>query len=250
MWSWNGAGNEGPVRCISGKRRPRRWIRKTAIVSVCPERMAHVRKMRYTMYMSRIASRRMCGCVPATSMWSPDPKLRRIWEVAEHTFRLCSGIFFLDGVKRDRWIWGGDAYQSMFVNRCLFQDADIDRRTYRALFGNAPAVTHINTILDYSLLCVIGVKEHYAFYQDRAFLAEMFPKMESVMALCGSQEQEQGFVTGRERDWEFIDWADFDRAGPLAAEQMLYAAALNAMEQAAAILDLPDKVGEYRERYA
>ena len=181
---------------------------------------------------------------------SPDPKLRRIWEVAEHTFRLCSGIFFLDGVKRDRWIWGGDAYQSMFVNRCLFQDADIDRRTYRALFGNAPAVTHINTILDYSLLCVIGVKEHYAFYQDRAFLAEMFPKMESVMALCGSQEQEQGFVTGRERDWEFIDWADFDRTGPLAAEQMLYAAALKAMEQAAAILDLPDKAGEYRERYA
>jgi hypothetical protein len=74
--------------------------------------------------------------------------------------------------------------------------------------------------------------------------------MESVMALCGSQEQEQGFVTGTERDWEFIDWADFDRTGPLAAEQMLYAAALKAMEQAATILDLPDKAGEYRERYA
>lgn len=179
---------------------------------------------------------------------SPDPKIRRIWEVAEHTFRLCSGIFFLDGVKRDRWIWGGDAYQSMFVNRYLFRDADIDRRTFRALFGNAPAVTHINTILDYSLLCVIGVKEHYEFYQDLPFLVEMFPKMQSVLALCESQEEEHGFVAGRNQDWEFIDWADFDRSGPLAAEQMLYAAAFQAMEQAASFLNRPSEAGMYRDR--
>ena len=48
----------------------------------------------------------------------------QIWSVAEHTFRLCSGIFFIDGVKRDKWIWSGDAYQSFFVNRYLMADAD------------------------------------------------------------------------------------------------------------------------------
>lgn len=41
-----------------------------------------------------------------------EDRLNQIWSVAEHTFRLCSGIFFIDGVKRDKWIWSGDAYQS------------------------------------------------------------------------------------------------------------------------------------------
>ena len=48
-----------------------------------------------------------------------EERLNQIWSVAEHTFRLCSGIFFIDGVKRDKWIWSGDAYQSFFVNRYL-----------------------------------------------------------------------------------------------------------------------------------
>ena len=39
-----------------------------------------------------------------------EDRLNQIWSVAEHTFRLCSGIFFIDGVKRDKWIWSGDAY--------------------------------------------------------------------------------------------------------------------------------------------
>lgn len=75
-----------------------------------------------------------------------DEKLNKIWEVAEHTFRLCSGIFFLDGVKRDKWIWSGDAYQSFFVNQYLLADPDIDQRTLLALRGNDPMTRHINTI--------------------------------------------------------------------------------------------------------
>ena len=76
-----------------------------------------------------------------------DEKLNKIWEVAEHTFRLCSGIFFLDGVKRDKWIWSGDAYQSFFVNQYLLADPDIDQRTLLALRGNDPMTRHINTIM-------------------------------------------------------------------------------------------------------
>lgn len=66
------------------------------------------------------------------SFKSNDEKLNKIWDVAEHTFRLCSGIFFLDGVKRDKWIWSGDAYQSFFVNQYLLADPDIDQRTLLA----------------------------------------------------------------------------------------------------------------------
>ncbi len=45
------------------------------------------------------------------SFSSSDALINKIWDVAVWTFQLCSGIFFIDGVKRDRWIWSGDAYQ-------------------------------------------------------------------------------------------------------------------------------------------
>ena len=91
------------------------------------------------------------------SFKSNDEKLNKIWDVAEHTFRLCSGIFFLDGVKRDKWIWSGDAYQSFFVNQYLLADPDIDQRTLLALRGNDPMTRHINTIMDYSLFWACSI---------------------------------------------------------------------------------------------
>ena len=158
-----------------------------------------------------------------------DEELNRIFSVAAHTFMLCSGAFFLDGVKRDKWIWGGDAYQSLFVNRYLTGDREIEKRTLIALRGNDPVTTHVNTILDYSLLWILSVDAYYESYGDRDFVDFLWPKMESLMALCLSQREEHGFVVGRKRDWVFIDWADFDRDGPLCAEQMLLAEALRVM---------------------
>ncbi len=157
------------------------------------------------------------------SFVSSDELLNRIWSVAEHTFRLCSGIFFIDGIKRDKWIWGGDAYQSLFVNQYLMADADINRRTLLALRGNDPMTTHINTILDYSLYWILSIKAHYEAYGDLAFVEQVFPKMVSLMAFCEEQLEEHGFITGRPGDWVFIDWADLDKEGPLCAEQMLFA---------------------------
>ena len=159
---------------------------------------------------------------------SEDGQLQQIWDVAAHTFRLCSDVFFLDGVKRDRWIWGGDAYQSLFVNRYLTADADIERRTLLALRGNDPVTTHVNTIIDYSMMWILSVEEYYNTYGDAAFVRQIFPKVKSMTDLLLSQREGHGFLVGRAKDWTYIDWADFDREGPLCAEQMLLAASLSA----------------------
>ena len=43
--------------------------------------------------------------IPVKASFSCDDELlNQIWAVAEHTFLLCSGIFFIDGIKRDKWI--------------------------------------------------------------------------------------------------------------------------------------------------
>lgn len=175
-----------------------------------------------------------------------DALLDRIWSVAEHTFRLCSGIFFIDGVKRDKWIWSGDAYQSLFVNRYLMADADIERRTLLALRGNDPMTGHINTIMDYSLLWVLGVKEHFDDYGDRDFLELIYPKVLSLLEFCRERTDERGFLTAREGDWVFIDWADLDKDGPLGAEQMLLCACWGAAAQLSRALGREDGVFEAR----
>lgn len=163
------------------------------------------------------------------AFYSSDMLLNRIWEVAEHTFRLCSGIFFIDGVKRDKWIWSGDAYQSLFVNEYLFADPDINRRTFLALAGDEPIRTHINTILDYSMLWIIGIGEHVRAYDDFAFLQQIYPKMEAYMRFFEEQLDENGFIVGRPEDWIYIDWAELDKTGALCAEQMLYLKCLRTM---------------------
>ena len=162
-----------------------------------------------------------------------DEELNRIFAVSAHTFALCSGCFFLDGIKRDKWIWGGDAYQSMFVNRYLTADADIEKRTLLALRGNDPVTTHVNTILDYSLLWIISLDVYRESYGDTEFLSSIYPKARSLMELCLSQRDENGFLVGRKQDWVFVDWADFDRDGPLCAEQMLLAECCRVMAELA-----------------
>lgn len=168
--------------------------------------------------------------IPVRARFScDDPLLNRIWAVAQHTFQLCSGAFFIDGVKRDKWIWCGDAYQSFFVNRFLMADPDIEQRTLLALRGNDPMTRHINTIVDYSLFWILGVKEHYQAYGDLSFLEQIYPKMQSLMAFCEQNLDEHGFLLSRSGDWTFIDWADLDKSSPVGAVQMLLAACWSAM---------------------
>ena len=170
-----------------------------------------------------------------------DELVNRIWNVADTTFRLASGIFFLDGIKRDRWIWSGDAYQSYFINQYLFFDKDICKRTILALRGNDPVTEHINTILDYSLYWIISLENYYNMSGDLEFIRMIYPKMESLMRYCIEQTDEQGFLYGREGDWVYIDWAEMDKEGTLCAEQMLLARSYEAMAAVRRLLGLGEE---------
>lgn len=181
------------------------------------------------------------------SFHSSDSLLNQIWKVSEHTFRLCSGIFFIDGIKRDKWIWSGDAYQSYLINRYLMADPDINRRTMLALRGNDQMTTHINTIIDYSLYWILGIREQYVSYGDLAFLEYIYPKMRSLMEFCCEQTDEHGFFIGRAGDWVFVDWSDMEKDGAVCAEQMLYAQALKTMQEVGGVLG--ENVGRYAELY-
>ncbi len=155
-----------------------------------------------------------------------DDLVNWVWDTAARTLHLNCREFFLDGIKRDRWVWSADAYQTQFVNHSLFLDPEIEKRTLIALGGKRPFVQHVNTIVDYTFFWFMGIREFYETYGDLEFVRQMLPQMEEVAGFVRRNRDEDGFYRGKENDWVFIDWNDsIDKTGAVCAEQILMAKA-------------------------
>ena len=147
----------------------------------------------------------------------------KIWKTAAYTFHLNSREFFLDGIKRDRWVWSADVYQSLFVDHYLFMDQNLEKRTLTALAGGLPVVSYINTIMDYTFMWVISIWEYYRTYGDRKFLGQIYPQLSAHVEFCEGRRDDDGFIRGKNGDWVFIDWCPMDKTGAVCGEQILLA---------------------------
>lgn len=172
------------------------------------------------------------------SFRSSDDRLNEIWDVSAYTMHLTSREFFIDGIKRDRWVWSGDAYQSYLMNYYLFFDSPSVSRTLLTLRGKEPVSSHINTIMDYSFYWFIGIYDYYLFTGDKEFIQQFYPRMVSLMDFCLNRRNEEGMVEGLTGDWVFIDWADgLSKQGEVSFEQLLFARSLEAMALSAEIAE-------------
>ena len=151
-----------------------------------------------------------------------DERVSKIFDICAYTFHLNSREFYLDGIKRDRWVWAGDAYQSFIINPYLYFDKEIMRRTILSLLGTPPYKQHVNTINDYSFYLIISVYDYWFMTGDTEFVSIIYPKVKALYDFCVSRLDENGFVSERPGDWIFIDWSDtLDKDGPHCAEQIL-----------------------------
>lgn len=163
----------------------------------------------------------------SSSFHSSDERLDRIYETALYTLSLTTREFIIDGIKRDRWIWSGDAYQGYLMNYYSFHEPDVIKRTMTALFGHEPYDLHLNHILDYTFYWILGFVEYYEYTGDRTFIERNLSKAVSVLEYCISRTNENGLMEGLPGDWVFIDWAEgLDNTGEVCFEQMLYAVSL------------------------
>ncbi|MCD9022486.1 alpha-rhamnosidase [Cohnella silvisoli] len=174
-------------------------------------------------------------------------RLNQIWEVSAYTLHLTTREFFIDGIKRDRWVWSGDAYQSLLMNFYLFFDQAVNRRTWIALRGKEPVETHINHIVDYSFYWFMGVYDHYLYTGDQVFVRQQYPKMASLMQFCLNRRNDNGMIEGYGDDWVFIDWADMDKKGEVSFEQILFCRSLEIMAELAELLQDPSQANYYGE---
>lgn len=158
--------------------------------------------------------------------------LNKIWEVGAYTLDLTTREFFLDGIKRDRWTWSGDAIQSYLMNYYLRFDSRCVRRTIRQLRGKDPVTAHVNTIMDYSFYWFKSVYDYYLYTGDLEFVREIYPRMRSLMDYCLGRLDENGMAAGQSDDWIFVDWVDFPmpKRGVMCFEQILLCKSLETMK--------------------
>ena len=168
-----------------------------------------------------------------------DDELNRIWKVAAYTLDLTTREFFMDGIKRDRWTWSGDAIQSYLMNYYLRFDTECVKRTIRQLRGKDPVTAHVNTIMDYTFYWFKSILDYYDYTADADFVAEMWPRMVSLMDYVLSRCNADGMAEGQADDWIFVDWTDFSmhKRGALCFEQILLCKALQTMAECAEIVD-------------
>ncbi|CAN5236374.1 alpha-L-rhamnosidase C-terminal domain-containing protein [soil metagenome] len=177
-----------------------------------------------------------------------DEQINKIYDVAVYTLHLNTREFFIDGIKRDRWIWSGDAAQSYLMNYYLLFDSPSVTRTMLALRGKEPVTSHINTIMDYTLYWFISIYDYYQYTGDKAFIQQFYPRMQSLMDYCLARRNKNGFLEGLAGDWVFIDWADgLSKKGEVSFEQLLFARSLETMALCANIVNDAPNAAKYNQ---
>ncbi|MBK6936913.1 MAG: alpha-rhamnosidase [Chitinophagaceae bacterium] len=175
-----------------------------------------------------------------------DEKINRIYDVAKYTFELNTREFFIDGIKRDRWIWSGDAYQSYLMNYYLYFDNETVKRTTYALRGKDPVTGHINTIMDYTFFWFIGIYDYYLYTGDKNFIAQNYDRMKTLMDYVLARRNKDGLMEWMPGDWIFIDWAaGLSKKGEVSFEQLLFARSLETMALCANIANDIEAATQY-----
>ena len=183
---------------------------------------------------------------PSGSFRCSDDEINKIWDVAAYTMDLTTREFFMDGIKRDRWTWSGDAIQSYLMNYYLRFDSQCVKRTIRQLRGKDPVTAHVNTIMDYTFYWFKSILDYYQYTADIDFVREMWPRMVTLMDYVEGRLNADGMAEGQADDWIFVDWVDFPmhKRGTLCFEQILLMKAMETMATCAKLLGI--NKSEYR----
>jgi alpha-L-rhamnosidase len=177
-----------------------------------------------------------------------DAEINRIYDVAKYTFELNTREFFIDGIKRDRWVWSGDAYQSYLMNYYLYFDKETVSRTTLALRGKDPVTAHLNTIMDYTFYWFLGIYDYYLYTGDQSFIRQFYPRMQTLMEYCLGRRNNDGLMQWMPGDWIFIDWADkLSKEGEVSFEQLLLCRSLETMALCAGIAGDQQGSGYYKQ---
>jgi hypothetical protein len=98
--------------------------------------------------------------------------------------------------------------------------------------------SHVNTIMDYTFYWFLGVYDYYLYTGDKAFIQQIYPRMQTMIDFCLSRRNKNGMMEGLAGDWVFIDWADgLSKQGEVSFEQLLFCRSLETMGLCAGLVN-------------
>lgn len=175
-----------------------------------------------------------------------DKQTEKIVEVSRYTFSLCSREFYLDGIKRDRWIWAGDAYLGAKIDYYASFDCNKIKRTLIALLGKPPVVTYINHIMDYTPYTFLMARDYYGHTGDSEFMRQIYPMLKEHLRFVLGRRNTCGFLYKQKNDWVHVDWSEaLNTDGEVCFEQILLWAMLEAFVAISAAIG--EDAGEYEQ---
>jgi hypothetical protein len=146
---------------------------------------------------------------------SSDRDLNAIWRAAVATLRSNMHDFYLDGIRRDGLVWH-DGPLTLEAYERVFFEADLSRQTLIAETMPAnPSVSDLG-IIDAPMYTVIGFERELMARGDPAFSRLFKDRIDDIMGLYASLQDERGFVDARrvEPYGYFPDWSATEATGP------------------------------------
>lgn len=169
---------------------------------------------------------------------SSDERLNAIYETAVHTVHLNIQDYILDGIKRDRLIWGGDMHPEISAILRVFGAVDAIDKSLELLCFHTKKGAFINNISSYPLWVLLCIRDLW-FYSGRdEVLKKYAPFIERESAKYVSTVSDDGSFA-LPGDSLFLDWpSNSDRELTVAGLQGLLSLALSAVSEMKSALGL------------
>ncbi|WP_029192708.1 family 78 glycoside hydrolase catalytic domain [Paenibacillus harenae] len=147
-----------------------------------------------------------------------DPLLNDIWQISQHTTKLCMEDTFVDCPAYEQAFWVGDSRNEALISNYLYGVNDIVKRCLRLVPGSKEqSPLYVNqvpsgwnsVIPNWTFFWAIACHEYYAQSGDRAFAEEMYGHIKFTLDHYLEKIDEDGLFNIR--GWNLLDWSPIDQ---------------------------------------
>ena len=176
-----------------------------------------------------------------------DDWLNRIWRAGARTLQLCMHDAFVDCPSREQRQWM-DAYLDARINYAAFGDAQLAARMIRQIAMSqrpegltmmaAPgdfSILGFTNIPDFCLYWIMTIGDYIQFTGDTKIVDELYPSVVKAMQWFERQLNAEHLLTDVPH-WVFVEWAETDKKGQVAALNAQFVAALRVAAQLARVV--------------
>ena len=161
---------------------------------------------------------------------SSDKRLNAIFNASVHTAHLCIQDYILDGVKRDRLIWGGDLHPTIRSILPIFGAIDALDATLEQICFNTAKGCFANNHTSYSMWLLMAIHDWYLHSGQGCILEKYRPFILDVTERYLAMVKDDGQLDLP--GYLFLDWLSHDdTSGTLAGLYGLFVLAMKASEK-------------------